>query len=200
MNKTEFLQELEKRLHVLNEQERKDVLEEYAQHINLKIESGLSEEEAVEAVGSVDEIGAQTLREIPLSKLVKKKLRPDRRLRIWEIILLVLGSPVWVSLLAAAFVLFFTAYLFIWVAIAVLYSVHLAFIACAVGGIVSGFIFISSGSNAEAAVFMGLALMGAGIAVFMFLGCGEAAKALLRLSRGILPGIKSCFVGRSDVQ
>ena len=38
MNKTEFLQELEKRLHVLNEQERKDVLEEYAQHINLKIE------------------------------------------------------------------------------------------------------------------------------------------------------------------
>ena len=52
MNKTEFLQELEKRLHVLNEQERKDVLEEYAQHINLKIESGLSEEEAVRVFGS----------------------------------------------------------------------------------------------------------------------------------------------------
>ena len=61
MNKTEFLQELEKRLHVLNEQERKDVLEEYAQHINLKIESGLSEEEAVRVFGSPEELAAELL-------------------------------------------------------------------------------------------------------------------------------------------
>ncbi len=61
MNKAEFLQELERRLHVLNDQERKDVLEEYAQHIDMKIENGQSEEEAVRDFGSFDELIAELL-------------------------------------------------------------------------------------------------------------------------------------------
>ncbi len=56
MSKAEFLQELEKRLHVLNEKERQDVLEEYAQHIDLKIANGMSEEEAVKDFGSIEEL------------------------------------------------------------------------------------------------------------------------------------------------
>lgn len=47
MNKELFLKELGDRLQILNEQERQELLEEYAQHIDLKIENGLSEEEAV---------------------------------------------------------------------------------------------------------------------------------------------------------
>lgn len=61
MNKAEFLLELEKRLHVLNEQERRDVLQEYAQHIDLKIENGLNEEEAVRDFGSPEELAAELL-------------------------------------------------------------------------------------------------------------------------------------------
>lgn len=61
MNKAEFLKELEKRLHVLNDKERSDVLEEYAQHIEFKMESGLSEQEAVRDFGSFDELVAELL-------------------------------------------------------------------------------------------------------------------------------------------
>lgn len=61
MSKAEFLQELEKRLHVLNEKERQDVLEEYAQHIDLKIANGMSEEEAVKDFGSIEELIAELL-------------------------------------------------------------------------------------------------------------------------------------------
>lgn len=46
MKKEDFLRELDSRLHILNEAERKDILDEYAQHIDFKIANGLSEEDA----------------------------------------------------------------------------------------------------------------------------------------------------------
>lgn len=61
MSKDKFLTELEQKLHVLNEQERKDVLEEYAQHIDLKIENGQSEEDAVSDFGSPEALAAELL-------------------------------------------------------------------------------------------------------------------------------------------
>ena len=47
MNKTEFLDELKNGLAVLEEKEQQDILEEYTQHIDMKMERGLSEEEAI---------------------------------------------------------------------------------------------------------------------------------------------------------
>ena len=46
MNKEGFLKELESHLRVLDDKEQQDILDEYAQHIDLKMKSGLSEEEA----------------------------------------------------------------------------------------------------------------------------------------------------------
>ena len=48
-------------------------------------------EEAVAALGPVGEICSQILAETPLSRLVKEAVRPKRKFRVWEIILLVLG-------------------------------------------------------------------------------------------------------------
>lgn len=61
MTKTEFLEYLEKRLQVLNKKEREDILSEYAQHIELKMESGLSEEEAIHDFGDLEELTAEIL-------------------------------------------------------------------------------------------------------------------------------------------
>ena len=58
MNKESFLKGLSERLQVLNEQERQDLLEEYEQHIDLKIENGLSEEEAVRDFGTPEQLCA----------------------------------------------------------------------------------------------------------------------------------------------
>lgn len=56
MTKNEFLTLLEQRLMVLNDDERADLLSEYEQHIEMKIQSGLSEEEAIADFGDPEEL------------------------------------------------------------------------------------------------------------------------------------------------
>ena len=60
MNKSEFLNDLKKYLTILEDREQEDILEEYAQHIDMKLSTGLSEEEAIRDFGSVEELAAQS--------------------------------------------------------------------------------------------------------------------------------------------
>lgn len=59
MTKREFLKELEDRLQMLNEKERKDMIEEYSQHINMRMESGMGEEAAIDDFGNIDDLIAE---------------------------------------------------------------------------------------------------------------------------------------------
>lgn len=61
MTKTEFLSLLEQRLMVLNDEERSDLLSEYKQHIEMKIQSGLSEEDAIADFGDPEELVRELL-------------------------------------------------------------------------------------------------------------------------------------------
>ena len=61
MLKKEFLKELEDRLQMLNEKERKDMIEEYSQHISMRMESGMKEEEAIDDFGNIDDLIAEIL-------------------------------------------------------------------------------------------------------------------------------------------
>jgi len=54
MNKNKFLKELEKRLAILSEVERKDIVDEYSDIIAEKIKHGKSETEAVKEFGDID--------------------------------------------------------------------------------------------------------------------------------------------------
>ena len=61
MNKKEFLDVMEKRLSMLEAQEREDMLSEFAQHIELKMQSGMSEKEAIDDFGDIDSLIAEIL-------------------------------------------------------------------------------------------------------------------------------------------
>lgn len=56
MKKEEFLRILERKLEVINEKERKDIIDEYRTHIEMKMQEGKSEEEAIEDFGDIDEL------------------------------------------------------------------------------------------------------------------------------------------------
>jgi len=61
VNKKEFLDKLEKKLSILDESERKDILDEYKDTISEKVKHGQSEEEAVADFGDVDELVKEIL-------------------------------------------------------------------------------------------------------------------------------------------
>lgn len=61
MNKQVFLEELRRYLSVLEDQEQEDIIEEYSQHIDMKLQKGLSEEDAIRDFGSMKELAAEIL-------------------------------------------------------------------------------------------------------------------------------------------
>ena len=95
MSKQEFLAELRKGLSGLPQDEIEQRLTFYSEALEDRMEEGLSEEEAVSAIGTIDEIVQQIIADIPLSKIAKERIRPKRHLKVWETILLALGSPIW---------------------------------------------------------------------------------------------------------
>lgn len=60
-NKESFLKELQSRLSVLEEAEQQDILAEYAQHIDLRVDGGLTEEEAVRDFGDIGQLVSEIL-------------------------------------------------------------------------------------------------------------------------------------------
>jgi len=56
MKKKEFLNALRKKLEILESSEVDDIITEYSGYIDEKMESGVSEENAVEAFGNLDEL------------------------------------------------------------------------------------------------------------------------------------------------
>ena len=61
MTKKEFLEKLDKELSILNDKERKDIIEEYKDTIEEKIKHGQNEEEAVKDFGDIEDLVSDIL-------------------------------------------------------------------------------------------------------------------------------------------
>ncbi|MBR7132515.1 MAG: DUF1700 domain-containing protein [Clostridia bacterium] len=194
MTKFEFLEGLRKGMSGLPQEDIEEQVAFYGEMIDDRVEDGIAEEEAVAQVGTVDEILTQIVSEIPLSKLVKEKVIPKRRLRAWEIILLALGSPIWLSLLIAVFAVLLSAYAVIWSLLVSLWAVEVSLWSCVLGGIISGTALIFCGYISTGFVTIAAGFICAGFSVFLFWGCKAATKGTLLLTKGMAIGIKNCFI------
>lgn len=56
MNKEQFVNYMNKKLQVIREDERKDIIDEYINHIDMKVSEGKTEEEAIADFGDIDEM------------------------------------------------------------------------------------------------------------------------------------------------
>lgn len=199
MNKQDFIASLRASLSGLPKQDVEDRLNFYSEMIDDRIEEGLTEQEAVLAIGSVTTVSSQIIADIPLSKIAKEKIKPKRGLRAWEILLLALGSPIWLSLLIAAFAVVFSLYVSVWSVIISLWAVFASLVAFVAGGIIAGIIFIVVGNVLTGVCMIGTALVCAGLSIFSFFGCKAATKGLLCLTKKLALGIKKCFVKKEEV-
>ena len=193
MNKQAFFSSLRSRLASLPPEDLEERLDFYNEMIDDRMEEGLSEEEAVAQIGSVDEIVAQILADTPLSTLVKERIKPKKRLRPWEIVLLAVGSPLWLSLLIAAFGVVFALYAVLWSLIVSLWAVFASVAGCALGCVAGGAV-ITLRNPLPGIALIGAGILCAGLSVFLFLGCKAATKGMAKLTKQIALGIKYCFV------
>lgn len=200
MNKQEFLTKLRKGLSGLPQGDIEERLAFYSEMIDDRMEDGLSEEDAVTEIGNVDEIISQIITDIPLSKLVKEKIKPKRTLSAWEIVLLTLGCPIWLSVLIVAIALIFSVYIMMWSAVVFLWSMEASLIAVSLEGIVSAAVFVFKGNGLTGLAMLGVGIICAGLSVFLFFGCKAVTKGILLLTKKIALGIKSLFVGKENVK
>lgn len=200
MNKQEFVCELEKRLAGLPEDELRERIEFYSEMIDDRIEEGLSEEEAVKDIGSIDSIVGQILSDIPLTAIVKEKIKPKRKLEAWEIVLIILGAPIWLPLLVSVISVVLSIYVTVWAVIISLWAVFVSVAACAAAGVGVGISFAIGGNGLSGVALIAAGLVCAGLAIFLFFGCNGAAKGVVWLTKKSVYAIKKCFVGKECAQ
>lgn len=198
MNKQIFLSELRARLSGIPQEDIEERLGFYEEMIDDRIEEGLSEEEAVADLGNIDDIVSQILAAYPLSKLVKEKVKPKRKLRAWEIILLILGSPIWLSLLIAAASVILLVYIVLWSLIISLWAIELSFAVTTLAGIAASVMLAAQGQIALGFAALGAGLLFAGLSIFLFFGCKAASKGIIILTKKFALWIKSLFVGKGE--
>ena len=196
MTKQEFFTELQNKLSGLPKQDVEERLAFYEEMIDDRVEEGRTEEEAIADIGSVEEISSQIISDIPLTKIAKERIKPKHRLRAWEIVLLILGSPIWLSLGVAVAAVILSLYAVLWSVIVSLWSVFVSLGASVLGGVMASIIFISTNNAFSGICLIGVVLVCAGLAIFMFFGCMAATKGILILTKKIALGIKKCFVGK----
>ncbi len=198
MNKEEFLSALRSALAGLPQEDIEERLAFYSESIDDRVEDGLTEEEAVKALGTVDEVRDQIMAEIPLTKLVREKMRPKGRLKAWEIVLLVLGAPVWIPLLIAAAAILFSLYIVIWAVVLCVYAADLALAGGVVAGVAAAVMYLMEANFKGALFYAGAAVVCAGLAIVLFAGCVALTKAVLRWTRRRLIAIKSSMAAKED--
>lgn len=198
MNKNEFLTALRAGLDGLPQGDIENSVEYYAEMIDDRMEDGLTEQEAVAAVGDLDTIIRQILGDASLTTLVRVRAKRARALTAWEIILLILGSPIWLPLAITAVAVALMLYVVLWAIILSLYAVDLSLAAAWLCFWINIFICIAIGKPAAAVFSFGLGLACAGLAVLFFFGLNQVTKGLVSLSKKLMRKIKVSFIKKEE--
>lgn len=199
MTKQEFLAALQDGLRGLPQSDIDERVSFYAEMIDDRVEDGLSEEEAVAAIGSAEAIAAQIIADTPIAKLVKHKIAP-RRLSTFEVVLIAFGFPIWFSLLIAAVAVAFSLYVTLWAVIVSLWSMFVALVGSAFGCLVGGILFLCMGKTFSGLATIAAALVCVGLSIFAFYGCKAASKGVVLLTKKMGLAIKKACLRKGETQ
>lgn len=194
MTKQEFIKELCSLLQTIPQEERNAIIEYYLEMIADRMESGMTEEQAIQELGEIPAIAERHLGEYherqegspaPAETVYIKKKKSAASIAL-IVFAAVVTSPIWlgigISLCAAALVLYITC----WIFLAVLYLTAFSLVlACLYTLVSTGFVVVI---NWQLAVFQaGIALLCAGIGILFAVAVVGLSKAFCRFT---------CFLGR----
>ena len=116
MKKEAFLRALNKRLEGMTAEEKARALEFCAESIDDRVEDGMDEEDAVAALGNVEDVARGLLADQPLGAVVRERVR--RESAAGHVILLICASPLLVTFFAVGL----SVYAALWAAMVSIYA------------------------------------------------------------------------------
>ena len=193
MKKNEFLVALAVKLKNFPEEDVQKSLEYYGEMIDERIEDGMAEEEAVAAVGTVEEIAAEIVAETPMLQLIKQKLTLNRKLTAGETALLICGAPLWIVLLIASLAVLFAVYVSLWAGVIGLFAVPLTFGAGGIGGLIYAVLLGVQTTWGSGVAFAGVSLVLLGLVAPTYYVCKYLAKGLIAVGALFWRFLKKAF-------
>lgn len=198
MRKQDFIDILEAKLSGFPKSDLDDRIVFYSELIDDYIENGLTEDEAVLKIGNVDNIVNEILQDTSLFKLAKEKFKPKNKLNAWLLILICVGSPIWLSLLAAGISVILSLYVSLWSVIISLWSVVLSLVVTSAAGLLTGIVFLFKPNIISGILFIALALISAGLSIFLYYSTIYLTKLLCKLTKKMILGLKKCLVRKEE--
>ena len=216
MTKDEFLIRLCTRLNNLHPDDIEESIAYYTELIDDRVEGGEDEEDIVASLGSIDSIVEQIIAEMPMASVVKSRVKPKRRLKAGEIVLISVGAPVWLPLFIAVIAIVFSVYVTLWSIVATVFIstfavvisvfatlwaltaslciITFSFITSILGGIAGICIFTVVAEPIKGLIFLSFGFVLCGIGMLLIKPCIGATKGMIDLSKNIMVLIKPCIV------
>lgn len=196
MTKEMFLSQLRTALTAENINNTDSLVEYYNEMICDRMEDGMDEEAAVEAMGPIDKIVKDVSWDRPIGTLVKEKVTKSHETAknngksvLW-IVLLIIGAPVWMPITLTLLIVLGVIYLIPWILIFVFFIVLASLAIASVACLISFIFNISKLNLALAFVSIGGALILAPLCVALFNPIIWLAHITLRAGAAVLKFIK----------
>lgn len=198
MNKQEFINALRERICDLPRIDVDEQLQFFKEMIDERMADGLSEEEAVADIGSIEVIREQIVENIPLLAILGNKLKQKRSTSSTKIAVIsstaIIWAPVLLALIVAAVAVVASLYTVLWALVVSVWAVFIALAAAAPFGVVMGLLNLFGGNALFGICIIGCGITSAGLAIFAFYGALYASKGGVILTRKIWFLIKKLFV------
>ena len=151
MKKNEFLTELRSALRGLSKKEIDGRIAFYGEMIDDRTEEGGGEEAVIAEIGSAYAVAEQIRAELAMARAEGRGAGAREKLKPMEILLLVLGSPLWLTLLIAAMAVVISVYAVLWSLVLCLWVIELPFF---VFSYISKFLLIGCEKTTEGSWFI----------------------------------------------
>ena len=200
MSKDAFIGELRHRMAGLPQEAVARTVEYYSELIADSMEDGLSEEEAVSRLGSLDEIVTNVVKDTPLPKIIETRVKEKKAKGVsaWVIVLLILGAPVWLPVLIAVLAVVLALFVTLRAVVIALWAVVAAVILAAIAAMVGGVIELVRMHLPQGLVLLGGGLACLGLCTLLYLLMKLITVGTVKLCKLVWTGIKSLFVGRKS--
>jgi len=127
-------------------------------------------------------------------EILEKSKKNNKKLNTWQIIFLVLGSPIWLSLLIAIFSIILSVYIALWAVVISFWATFGSVFGVALYMILTGIAFAFGNNNLTGLAMISVGVFCVGLAILLFFGCKLLTKSVILIPKKVALWSKNCFL------